>query len=336
MTPALMMEKASVSAWISLLLSALFFSIPLFLFLRVINFYPGVGMVELTQKLLGKVLGTIVILLFFLSFFIGTSFDLRTHVDITSTLYLLKTPTLFLYFILLVGVYFIAKNGVDRIARTSYVIIVWIKVILLFLILLMWERLDFSFLFPLLGNGFVPLVKTGMSYIGIFKEVLLMALFMSEIRTTKTYSKGALLSFFILTVELTAFWLFYIMLYDFPAIEEITFLFHETTRLVSVGRFLTNPETFFLPAWLLGTYIRFSFCLLVLTHIYTKIFHMKDGKPIMMLFAAMILVVGLLPQDLVEGVYRWKDHYVIPVESALTFSYPILLWVVWKWKKRRT
>ena len=42
------------------------------------------------------------------------------------------------------------------------------------------------------------------------------------------------------------------------SLKDIAYPFHTTTRYISIGSFLSNIETFFLPIWLMLVFIRLS------------------------------------------------------------------------------
>ncbi|PAL14835.1 GerAB/ArcD/ProY family transporter [Peribacillus simplex] len=336
MTPTLLFDETETASWIAILVSALCFLLSFLVFLSVMKKYPDKGLIDVFAIIFGKYLGFMVGFIFFLFFLIGTAVDTRSYVNIFSTLYFPKTPLLVLYFLLFIVCVFLAKRGLEGITRTSFIFILPIKFGLFLLIILLWDRLEFSYLFPIFGRTWENIFITGFKFMPLFVEIMALAIFMTFVRDFSTYKKSSLISFVIVTFELLIFFLFYIMLYDVPLVTEITYLFHETTRNVSAGRFLANPETIFLPIWLLSTFIRFSFYLYITTALFSYLFNIKKIEPLLVPFAALLIGLGMLPENPVESEYVIRENVIFRYGSFYFFFLPFLMWIFARRKEKKS
>lgn len=336
MTPTLLFDETETASWLAILVSALCFLLSFLVFLSVMKKYPDKGMVEVFYIIFGKYMGFVVGLVFFLLFLVGTAVDTRSYVNIISTLYFPKTPFLVLYFLLFLVCVFVAKKGMEGITRTSFIFLLPLKVGLLLLIILMWDRLEFSYLFPIFGRTWENIFITGFKFMPLFVEIMALAVFMTFFRDFSTYKKSSLISFAIVSFELVTFFLFYIMLYDVPLVTEITYLFHETTRNVSAGRVLANPETIFLPIWLLATFIRFSFYLYITTALFSYLFNIKKIEPLLIPFAALLIGLGMLPENPVQSEYIIRENVIFRFGSFYFFFLPFMMWIFAKRKERKS
>jgi spore germination protein KB len=336
MTPTLLFDETETASWMAILVSALCFLLSFLVFLSVMKRYPDKGLIDVFAMIFGKPLGFMVGLILFLFFLIGTAVDTRSYVNIISTLYFPKTPLLALYILLFIVCVFLAKRGLEGITRTSFVFLFMIKGGLLLLIILLWDRLEFSYLFPIFGRTWENIFITGFKFMPLFVEIMALAVFMTFFRDFSTYKKSSLISFGIVCFELVTFFLFYIMLYDVPLVTEITYLFHETTRNVSAGRFLANPETIFLPIWLLSTFIRFSFYLYITTALFSYLFNIKKVEPLLIPFAALLIGLGMLPENPVESEYSIRENVIFRFGSFYFFFLPFVMWIFAKRKEGKS
>jgi spore germination protein (amino acid permease) len=335
MTPSLMFDETEMASWMALILSGGFFLITYLIFLNVMKKYPDKGLIEVFKLLFGNVMGFWLGMILFLIVLCGVIADARTNVGIISTLYFPETSLLLLFFMLMAVCTFIAKRGLEAIGRTSVLFIVWIKAILLLLVLMIWKKLNFSFLFPLLGREPERILTTGFKFMPIFAEIMLLSVFMYFFKSHHEFKKDTLIGFAITSFELLGFWLFYIMTYDVPIIKEVTYMFHETTRIISVGRFLTNPETVFLPVWLIAIFIRFAFYIYLITAMFAYLFNIHEFEPLLIIMAAIVMICGLIPDNAIQVEYGLREHIVFEYGSFYFFFFPFLMWIAQKRKEKK-
>lgn len=335
MTPSLMFDETEMASWMSIILSAFFFFVSYMVFLQVIKKYPDKGLIEVFNLLFGKALGFFMGMILFLIVFSGVVADTRTNVEIISTLYFPETAIMLLYVLLMGVCTFIARRGLEAIGRTAVLFIVWIKVIVLLLVFMVWKKLNVSYLFPILGREPTHILTTGFKFMPIFAEIMILAVFLYFFKSYQEFKKGTMIGFGIVAIELISFWLIYIMAYDVPIIKEVTYMFHETTRIISVGRFLTNPETIFLPIWLIAIFVRFAFYLYLVTAIFAYLFSIHEFEPLLVTMATIIMVLGLIPENAIQTEYGIREPIIFQYGSFYFFSFPFFMWIAQKRKEKK-
>jgi hypothetical protein len=99
-----------------------------------------------------------------------------------------------------------------------------------------------------LGPGIGGILKTAGQKLSIFGDFFFIGLIAPLVASYKDFKKGILITYIIVTIELTVALMLFVMLFDFTSVEILNYPFHETIRYIQIG-FLTNVETFFSGWW---------------------------------------------------------------------------------------
>jgi spore germination protein KB len=328
-TPDLLFGKTYMATWMVPILSAIMIIVPLLLLLKLINSYK-MGIVDLTKHLSGKYVGTVLCITLFAISLIGTALLLGNYSKIVGSLYFPQTPTWVFQVLFGLSCFYLALGGAYRVGRTAWIVLPYIKLAIgLLLVLAIFEEWDKSYLFPIFGKGVDVLVKESFMYNSIFIETLLMAAILPYVKKIRDFSKATLLGLVIVVIEMTVFFLFYIMIFDAYSLQSIILPFQHLTRAVDLGRFISNFEGYFLAFWLVASIVKFSFYLLITNMLFVQTFKVKSthGNIILISITVIVVILGGLPENLIKSLFIYRD-YVLNISSILFVLLPVVLWVL--------
>jgi spore germination protein len=179
--PRIASQHANQNAWISVLLGAIMPLLTLFLIERVLRPYPESNLVEVAKKLLGKWLGSLVVVILILHFVFYASVVIRIFAEMVSVFMLPQTPTgVITFMILITGVYVIIKGA--KIAGRANEILFYISLFTIALIITTVSAGELTNLLPVGQVSpaalFKGTINTMYSYAGI--EVLVVYYFFTN------------------------------------------------------------------------------------------------------------------------------------------------------------
>ncbi|HLO12008.1 MAG TPA: GerAB/ArcD/ProY family transporter [Pseudoneobacillus sp.] len=327
-TPAILFQKLSNAAWMVPLFNGLLAIIPIFLLFKVYSYYPNRNLMDIIQIVFGRWFGFLIVLLLWLAGLLITVLDSAIYTDIIGTMYFTKTPNPILYFILMAVSAYGAKKGLEQIGSVATSVIIYIKVSLLIALILTLKKGNLSYLFPIFGPGKWEIVKESSLKLAIFSDFLYLGALLPFIRTFKDFKKGTWISLAILIIEFPLAMIAYISIFDFQTVQLLNYPFHESIRYISLG-FLTNLETFFFPFWLVASFVRFSVYLYISAILFGWLFKIKNFEYIIPTLAAIIAVLGMIPETptfMVEAIKAKTANFFTPA----FFFLPLFLWVIAK------
>src|SRR5690606_2890133 len=113
-------------------------------------------------------------------------------------------------------------------------------------------------------------------------------------------------------------------------LKALNYPYHEVIKLISVG-FLTNIESFFLPIWLIATFIRFTFYLYLIALFFGEIFNIKNFEFLIPAFAAIVVIFGMIPEVPTFSIFVLKDS-LFKISSTIFITLPFIMWIIAKLK----
>lgn len=324
--PALL-QTAKRDAWISILLSAPFVFLLMVLILYVSRRQSSKPLDAWVKEHSGT----------FASYAFGIAASAFCLINAFSTLYetviwtrinfLVNTPILFTSGLLMALCCYAASKGLRSIANASGI---FLPITFLFgftIALINTQYKDYSQLFPILENGFIPPLK-GVVYSMAGSFELLLILFIqpglpSRFKLWQLFLLAAIILGFTLGPLLgaiTEFNPYEANLVRYPAYEE--------WRLATVGKFISQTDFLSIYQWLSGAFIRIS----LLLHVTVEMWHIKTVKNqgVAQLFIGVVFTLCMLMPLSDIWIHRLTAAWLYPVNLAfLTGAACLLAFNAW-------
>ena len=174
--PTLTVTSVEHDAWISIILSTLL-AIPWGLILvRLSTMFPGMTIIEYSQVILGPWLGRIVGLVFIVFFLHQSAYSVRIASAAYVTTIMPETPIIVFVSILTYLSANAARSGIEVLARASTVSFFVTLVMLVLLLILPMNVMDFTNLLPIMARGWQPVPEGMLSSFAIYGELIVMTM----------------------------------------------------------------------------------------------------------------------------------------------------------------
>lgn len=332
-TPALFADHAQNAIWLVPIVSFLCLLPPFLILMYLLKKHEKYNLVELIFHLLGKKLGAVLSLLLFIGGFVSMSVDMRNVMEELNYLYFPESPTIIIYVIFLGICIIIANKGLETIGSLTWALIPIIIITILAVMTVdlrdaVWQRI-----FPILGDGAKTILVDGISKSSAFLEIFLLTIAYQAFHQTKDFRIGIYTGGILSCILIVTFYAIYAMVFDYNTINNIAFLYQESTEIVSLGHFFTNISTFFMIGWLFSTFLRFIIFLYILCWIFGAIFEIKRFEGLLLPIGVVSMILSLIPPSfsMNELIIRETSLQII---TPLFLIFPFLLWGTDRWKNR--
>jgi spore germination protein KB len=326
-TPSLLFDKVKNAAWMVPILSGAIMAIPTYLLLKTMSLYKNKNLIDVMKDLFGKYITFFLCFMLFIVAVYEVTTDTRNYVNIISTMYFTNTPPLIIYTILMVICAYGAKRGIQHISSVAWMMIYYIKAMLLLVFILAMQDSTLAAVFPFWGTGKLAVLKESSLNLTLFADILFLALLLPYMSSQKEFKKGTWIAYVITGVEISVALLLYELMFDYESVSTISYPFHEVIRYISLGRFFTNIETLFFPIWLVAMFIRFAAYLYICAIIFGQLFKIKDFEYIIPSLAAVFLLIGMYPQSPAFTTFVLREN-LHTYSSPLMVILPIFIWLV--------
>lgn len=330
-TPALYFDSMKSASWMGPIIAGIISVVPLYFLIKVFTLYKNKNLHDINRHLFGRYLGFVISFLFFVYGSTVILADARSYVDIISTVYFPKTPTLVVFIVFMIACGYTAKKGIQHMGSLSWMTIFYIKFTLIFALVLTLQEGHLFTIFPFWGPGLKEVLIEGFLKTSIFGELLYMGFIYPYLASAKVFSKGSWIALAILTIEISFAFLLFTMMFDYMPASNLSYPFHEVIRYIAIGRFITNLDTLFFPFWIIASLIRFSVLFFLDAVIMGSIFKIRQFEYTIPILASVFLIIGMIPETPSFTIYRLLDP-LYQIMSPVFIAFPILLWIIAKMK----
>lgn len=331
-------QIAREDCWISILIGFVAGFIPLYIYLGIINYEPGLSIVEKVEHLFGKKIGKIIntILAVSILFMITLLFwDLSNFVG---SQYLHRTPTWFISILFLIPIIYVLTKDIKVLGRTTFILFM-ISIILLFLSIFgLVFQVNTDYIFPILKNGVGKAIGGSISYIAynIFSIFLITVIPKNNMldkerlnkRIISFYILGNASMFIMIYFLITVFGIEIATLYQYPE-------FHLLKR-VSIFGFIDRVESTLSLRWLFYLFITISMGLFYFKEYMRVTFNVKYNNLNTVIILIVSVFITLISTNLFPNntISNYFIMHILPWFIHLIFIViPVIILIKLKKKK---
>ncbi|QZY55467.1 GerAB/ArcD/ProY family transporter [Crassaminicella profunda] len=333
--PRTLTEVVGPDGWVVLLLAAFIALVIALVIAVLVKKFPQETVVEFSSSLIGKPLGMIISIGFFIYCILFSAMEVRIFGEITKEYLLLNTPIEVLMITLLLAAVYLIRSGIEPIARMAQIIFPVVVLIAVVIILPVLPELDLTNLLPVLKTPITKIIKAipiiFFSFVGI-ELMLLFSAFVIEPQNIKKHVSFAVIMvsavyMFILIVTVTRFGLVESTHIIWPSLE----LF-KTIDLP--GAFIENVEAFIIGIWILSLFMTLVTLYFGGSLIISRILKSKEQNYFVLPILPIIYFIALIPDNIAQ-VADYMDMISNYLSTFYVILLPILLLVISSFKKRK-
>ena len=291
------------------------------------NRFPRKDFVVYSQKVLGTLMGKLLILVFLVWMFHTMGLVLWQVTNFIKISLLPKTPIAPIMAIALLPSIYVVYGGIESIARSSQVVFLPAVIILFFLVVLLIPDVNLQNLLPVFEDGAANILRASIAPIawaGEIMFVVFLAPSINKINKTAKYS--------IITIALIGFGgfvneLFYTAVFGLLR-QHASNPFYSLIRYIKPTAFIERYDILFVTINLLGNFVKLSVFLYVFVLCLSQWLGMKSHRPLVLpssvalLFSTQYFVSS--PNELILFLDTVFPLYTIP----LLYGFPALVLLV--------
>lgn len=325
------------SAWLNVIVISIVAILLCLLVCRLFKSFPTHDIVDVSEYLGGKILKTIVGILYILFFIFIAGVLLRYLSTSLQLIYFEKSPIVFLLLLFLIPVVFAVKSGIKPISQVNLII----TPIVLFsmLIILFATAKDFvpENLFPILGFGADKTFLIGLNNIFSFSCFAYLYFLIPILKNPEDFKKIAITSIIISAIYLFLSVICLLMIFPFIPFSDEMLSVYLLTRIIEFGKFFQRIDAIFIFVWILCTFSFLSITTELVNKILKKLTKIKNDKEMVYSICAIIFSVALLFKDIADMKYIQNVilKYIV-ILLVFVMSLAILILANFKHKKENS
>jgi spore germination protein KB len=319
--------------WIAVLLMGILFLPEILIYSRICALFPGKNLYDIIYSIFGRTSRFILTLLMTLYVTVVTGLQLRNFVEFTAVISLQDTPRVVLMVLLLLPVLYLAKEGIQVMARWSFIVCAIIVLNIALTILLSLNIIEVSHILPVMDHSFLDIASNSFTVGTItLGELVMMMAVMGHLNKGespyKVYLWGVLVG-----ICLFALIILRNILILGPDMEEAAkFSTYMAVRVIDIGKFFERIESSISFIYVLLGITKMSLFMLASATGLSKIFKDMDYRKLLLPISVIVVGIGTVVFKNVFEMFElaWVyRYYALPFQLLI----PIIIWIKAEIKK---
>jgi spore germination protein KB len=254
--------RAKQDAWLAILLGMIGSLVLLSVYHKLYWYYPDLLPTEYMQKILGKVMGTLLAFVYILYFMYDASRILRDFGEMLLTFAYPDTPLFIANALLMLVIIYTIRKGIEVIARSGELLFIFMYILAVagFILIVCSGLINFTNLQPVLEEGLIPTLKITLSETLYFPftEVIVFTMILPYLNNPKKAKVTMLCATGLSGINLVITMLINISVLGVDLTARSQFPLLSTVQTIQVANFLERLDVFFMLAMVIGIFFKLN------------------------------------------------------------------------------
>lgn len=254
--------------------------------------FPSHDLMGMSEVVLGKWLGKLWSLLFFL-YTLAFAVVTREFSTTILTPFLADSPIGPVLVISMIIMSYLAYSGIESIARTAQVFLPLIVLSILPLLVISISSGDIGQNLPWLGKGPAAIAMAGLNAGAVFGEVVVFTVILSHLRRTTDDIAALGWGIFFAMVPLVLITIGGVSLYGHEGVTTLSFPAISIARRIKIGIYFERLEAIFIILWFVLSMLKIGMVLVASVITLAGIFELKTYQPLVLPTALLSILLSL-------------------------------------------
>ncbi|WP_062237850.1 GerAB/ArcD/ProY family transporter [Fictibacillus sp. FJAT-27399] len=321
--------QARQAAWLTVIISMVGGALLYLLYHYLYNQFPTLSFIEYLPEILGKYMGWTLGLVYVIYFIYLSARVLRDFGDLLTNAYYNYTPVFVVNCIFIFTVFYLLSKGIEVLARVGEIMFGIYMLLFLIVKILMFSSgiVKFDLLFPILPNGWTPVLKSvfpsGVTF--PFGELIAFLMILPFYNQQKKAKKIGLLAILISGILLSFSIGLDTAVIGPDSMQRSTFPTLEAISKIQIG-FLQHLDVFFLFKLIIANFFKLAIFYYAATFGAAKLYKLPNDKSLLFPIGIIILFSSLIiAGNFAEHIKIGLDFVPLYIHLPIQIGIPFLL-----------
>ncbi len=298
------------------------------------NIYPGQNLFQYLKSILGTWAGGALGFLYIFFLVHTNSVVIREFGHLMNTIVLQNTPEVVLSVILVLLSAWSVRGGLEVLARAVEFFLPVVIVLFLITLVLTAPDMKLDNLFPVLENGFMPVIHASFNPIAWRGEVIVLAIILPFLARPSSGGKCGYIAVTGIGLLLVLDALTHTAVFG-PMVETMTFSSFSLARQIQIGGFFERIDAVIVMIWVMGMYGKISLFYYVIVLGTAQVTGIKDYRPLVLPMGVLLLAVSYRVADSASGIIEYISGSFPYFAFVFEYLVPTLLLLIAVLKKKQ-
>lgn len=334
--PSGMAAEAKQDAWFASLISVILCAGMAYFFIVCGKAMGRKNYIQYLEDVYGKVLGKMIGLLYVFFSFIGATALLSYAGFFTTTQMLTDTPIEIMHIMLAILVVLVVRAGLEVLARTAELLIVWTFLLLVALVVFLLPELDFERLTPLYEASAANHAKAILNFVAIagFPLVVFLMIFPKHINRPDLAKRNFITGSIVGTGVVAIVIILCLLVLGASTTARQLYPSYVLAKSVNVFEIVERIEAVMAGIWLISIFFKTALYFYVCVIGLAQILQVRTYRFLVVPMGALSVVFSTVIYPNIEYMLHWDDTYWIPYATIMCVIIPLFTLITDKIKKR--
>lgn len=335
LTIAPAISKAKQDAWISFLIAGGIAVFVAFVATKLSLLYPGQTLVEYSQTILGKWLGKMIIVPYFIQWYTAIGIILRQSSELIAQTELPRTPMWVLIVSMTLVVMWATYEGIEVIGRCSEFLGIGIILLAIFLTILILPDVEWGNLLPVFSAGVTPILEGALPPASFLGECVMMMMLLPFMREPKEGPSKTVWAVGFASLFLTLSTVMVLAVFG-PMSAKMWYPAFELVRYISIAEFLERMDSLIIAVWLTGVFVKLSLYFFITCYGTAQWMGIKNWRKTILFVAPIVALLALVPRNVDQASVVYPQKFWMPFVFPINIiGIPLLLWIAGTIRKKK-
>ncbi len=328
--PATLAFEAKQDAWIAAILGVGMGLAVIFLYNKLSLMFPNMTFVQMNQKILGKWLGRVASIFFFVMSFTYASTLLFYAGTFFITEMMPETPLWSLVILMGIIMVMAVRYGLETFARSAEIFILIFFILFIGLAISVTPEIEFENIQPVFEVELKPLLRGSifLTIISTVNTVVLLMIFPANVNQPKEGQKSFLIGNLIGGLVMIIITLLAILVIGPYHSATQIYPGYQLTKKINIGDFVTRIDAIMALMWIITIYFKLILYFYASVLGFTQILEIKDYRPFTLPLGMIAIVLSLIVYPNVVYQQEWDTTTANAFSLTVGIFLPILLLIV--------
>jgi spore germination protein KB len=311
---------AEKDAWLTVALGTVGGLFIFFVYTSLFRLFPNLSLISYMKEILGKWIAWPLGLLYSIFFIYGAARDVRDGGDLLVSAILDQTPVIVINAIMVMSVAYVLNKGMEVLARMSliFMAILLMLGVVSILFLLFSGLIELDRLLPVLGSGWMPVIKTTLNQTIPFPhfEVVCFTMLLPYLNQQKIGIRAGFAAVLISGTILTFTTILNIAVLSTEIAGRATFPLLQTISLINIGEFIQRLDVIVVLTLIIGVFFKVAIFFYVGVMAAANLFQVQDHRKLifpvgLIILVLSIIIAGNFPEHIEEGNFSLQTIFVL-------------------------
>jgi spore germination protein KB len=326
LTPAGLATAAKQDAWIACSLGVAMALLIISLYSKLGVYFPNMTLVEYSQKLLGKWIGTLVMLSFVFFCFVGAATVLFYEGEFVVTHIMPETPIQMINGLFAIIIVMGTRLGIETFARTAEILVPWVVMIFFILVATLFPQIEFKKVIPLFESGVKPIIKGALTFVSIASlPCIVFGMVIPSVNKPKNVQKTFIVSILLSGLVMVIITFLCISVLGADITARSTYPSFILAKNINIGHFFQRVEALITGIWVITVYFKILLYFYACVLGTAQILRLKSYQPVVVPLGMLLVLFSLIVYPNTTYAGTWDSTIWIPFVLTFGFVLPLLL-----------